>query len=467
MKRRWRLILWGVGLSLAAAVGYVGYALSQIAPVGTGYAAQILCTGVFVSGRPADAVIEEDIMAGVHPLLTVVRTSVDSDRQRTRATFLGLARREAQFRPGFGCTLAIGVSPDELLARSGVGSAPPPPPAEHALVSSPTAPGVDAVKLQTAVDGAFAEPDPARLRRTRALVVLHQGRLIAERYAPGFSAEMPLTGWSMTKSVSAALVGVLVKEGRLTLDSSVLAPEWRGDGDPRAQITLDQLLRMSSGLHFDETYADPLSDVAIMLFARPDAADFAARKPLDSVPGTRWQYSSGTSAILARVLREGVAATAEDYLQFPRRALFDRLGMRTALIEPDAGGMLATSSFMCASAHDWARFGQLLLQDGVWHGERLLPAGWVRYMTSVTPGSPRHDFGAHLWVKVPEPFNSPASPPPTLPADTFHAVGHEGQFVSVVPSHRLVVVRLGLTRPESAWDHESFLARLVEAFPPD
>ena len=286
-----------------------------------------------------------------------------------------------------------------------------------------------------------------------------------DSYAPGFSAETPLIGWSMTKGVSAALVGVLVKEGRLSLDSSALVPEWRADGDPRAHITLDQLLRMSSGLHFDETYADPLSDVTIMLFARPNAADFAARKPLDSVPGTRWQYSSGTSAILARVLREGVAATAEDYLQFPRRALFDRLGMRTALIEPDAEGMLATSSFMCASAHDWARFGQLLLQDGVWQGERLLPPGWVRYMASVTPGSPRQDFGAHLWVKVPEPFNSRASPPPTLPADAFHAAGHEGQFVSVVPSHHLVVVRLGLTRPESAWDHESFLARLLEAFP--
>ena len=177
----------------------------------------------------------------------------------------------------------------------------------------------------------------------------------------------------------------------------------RGGGDPRAQITLDQLLRMSSGLHFDETYADPLSDVAIMLFAQPNAADFAARKPLDSVPGTRWQHSSGTSAILSRVLREGVTATAEDYLQFPRRALFDRLGMRTALIEPDAAGMLATSAFMCASAHDWARFGQLLLQDGVWHGERLLAPGWVRYMASLTPRSPHQDFGAHLWVKVPEP----------------------------------------------------------------
>jgi CubicO group peptidase (beta-lactamase class C family) len=167
------------------------------------------------------------------------------------------------------------------------------------------------------------------------------------------------------------------------------------------------------------------------------------------------------------VLRQAVGGTAEDYLQFPRRALFNPLGMRTAVFEPDAAGMLGTPSFMYASAHDWARFGQLLLQDGTWEGKRLLPAGWVRYMTRVTPQSPRRDFGADLWVKVPEPFNSRASPPPALPADAFHAVGHEGQFVSVIPSRQLVVVRLGLTRPESAWDHETFLARLLEAFPSD
>jgi CubicO group peptidase (beta-lactamase class C family) len=464
---RKRLIRWGAALSLLAALGYAGYTLSQLAPVGTAYAAKILCTGVFVSGRPADAVIDEDIMAGVHPLLKLVHASVDTERRRARASFVGFAVREAGFRPGLGCTLALGVSSDALAATSSVDSDPPGPSAAPTLMAGPPPPGVDARKLQEAVDSAFAEPNPAQPRRTRALVVVYRGRVIAERFAPGFSADMPLIGWSMAKSVTAALVGVLVKEGKLAVDASALLPEWRGDRDPRARITLDQLLRMTSGLRFNEDYADPLSDVAIMLFAQPDAAEFAALKPLDFKPGTRWQYSSGTTAILARVLRQAVGGTAEDYLQFPRRALFNPLGMRTAVFEPDAAGMLGTPSFMYASAHDWARFGQLLLQDGMWEGKRLLPAGWVRYMTRVTPQSPRRDFGADLWVKVPEPFNSRAPPPPALPADAFHAVGHEGQFVSVIPSRQLVVVRLGLTRPESAWDHETFLARLLEAFPSD
>ena len=446
-----------------AGLGYAAYMLFQIAPVGTGYAAKILCTGVFVSGRPAAAVIDEDIMAGVHPLLRLVSTSVDAGQRRARASFLGLAVREAQFRPGLGCTLALGVSFDNPLAAGAVG--PSPPPAPQTLVSGPPSPDVDELKLRAAVDGAFAEPDPTQLRRTRALVVLHRGRVIAERYAAGFSADTPLLGWSMTKSVTAALVGMLVKEGKLALDSSALAPQWRGSGDPRAKITLDQLLRMTSGLRFNENYDDPLSDVAIMLFTRPDAAAFAALEPLESTPGTSWQYSSGSSAILARVLREALAGTVEDYQQYPRRALFYPLGMRTAVMEPDAAGLLATSAFMCASAHDWARFGQLLLQDGRWDGQPLLPEDWVRYMVSATPQSPRQDFGAHLWVKVPEPFNSRASPPPALPADAFHAVGHEGQFVSVIPSRQLVIVRLGLTRPESAWDHETFLALVLEAFP--
>lgn len=465
MKRRQRLLLWGAGLSLFAALAYAAYILSMLAPVGTAYAAKTLCTGVFVSGRAAASVIDEDIMAGVHPLLKLVHPSVDAEYQRTRASFLGLAVREAQFRPKLGCTLALGVSSDALRASSGAGPARVTPPVPQPLPRAAPPAGVDVRKLRAAVDGAFAEPNPAQLRRTRALLVVHHGRVIAERYAPGISAEMPLLGWSMTKSVTAALAGVLVNKGKLALDSAALVPEWRGSGDARAQITLDQLLRMTSGLQFDEDYDNPLSDVATMLFAQPNAPVFAALKPLASRPGTRWRYSSGTSAILARVLQQALAGTVEDYLQFPQRALFEPLGMGTAVVEPDADNMLETSAFMCASAHDWARFGQLLLHDGMWEGKRLLPAGWVRYMTRVTALSPRQDFGAHLWVKVPEPFNSRALPPPALPADAFHAVGHEGQFVSVIPSRQLVVVRLGLTRPESAWDHETFLTGLLEAFP--
>ncbi|WP_175922609.1 serine hydrolase domain-containing protein [Burkholderia latens] len=458
------LILRGAAIALVAALGYTGYMLSRLAPIATGYAAKALCSGVFVSGRPAASVIDVDIMAGVHPLLKLVRPSIDPDHRRAVATFAGFARREADFRPGLGCTLALGPSPGVLPAALPPADAPP---AVHALPVALSAPpaGIDTRKLQAALDRAFDEPDPARPRRTRAVVVMWRGQVIAERYAPGFTADTPLPGWSMTKTVTAALAGMLVAQHKLAPDASALLPEWRGHADPRAAITLDQLLRMTSGLAFNEDYDDPLSDVAVMLFTQPDTARFASAKPLAAAPGTQWAYSSGTSAIVARVMRVAMGGTEDDYLAFPRRALFAPLGMRSAVFEPDAAGTLGSASFMYASARDWARFGQFLLQDGVWNGQRLLPDGWVRYLTRVTPLSTQEEFGAHLWVKVPEPFNDRDAHASALPADAFHAVGHEGQFVSVVPSRELVVVRLGLSRPESAWNHDAFLARVLDAVP--
>ncbi|WAS57144.1 beta-lactamase family protein [Burkholderia ambifaria] len=456
------LILRGVAIALVAALSYTGYMLSRLAPIATGYAAKALCSGVFVSGRPAASVIDVDIMAGVHPLLKLVHPSLDPEHRRAVATFAGFARREADFRPGLGCTLALGPSPGVLPA-----ALPPvadPPSANDAAPPAPPA-GIDTRKLHIALDRAFDEPDPARPRRTRAVVVMWRGHVIAERYAPGFTADTPLPGWSMTKTVTAALAGVLVAQHKLSADASALLPEWRGSGDARAAITLDELLRMTSGLQFNEDYDDPLSDVAVMLFTQPDTARFASAKPLAAQPGTQWYYSSGTSAIVARVMREALGGTEADYLAFPRRALFEPLGMRSAVFEPDAAGTLGSPSYLYASAHDWARFGQLLLQDGVWNGQRLLPEGWVRYLTRATPQSTHQEFGAHLWVKVPEPFNDRDPHASAMPADAFHAVGHEGQFVSVVPSRELVVVRLGLSRPESAWNHEAFLARVLDAVP--
>ncbi|RQS06700.1 serine hydrolase [Burkholderia sp. Bp8991] len=456
------LILRGAAVALAAALGYTGYMLSRLAPIATGYAAKALCSGVFVSGRPAASVIDVDIMAGVHPLLKLVRPSIDPEHHRAVATFAGFAQREADFRPGLGCTLALGPSPGGLPAA--LPPVPDPPPAHEAAPAAPPA-GIDARKLQAALDRAFDEPDPARPLRTRAVVVMWRGQVIAERYAPGFAADTPLPGWSMTKTVTATLAGMLVAQHKLSPDASALLPEWRDSGDPRAAITLDELLRMTSGLQFNEDYDDPLSDVAVMLFTQPDTARFASAMPLAAQPGTQWYYSSGTSAIVARVMREAMGGTEGDYLAFPRRALFAPLGMRSAVFEPDAAGTLGSASFMYASARDWARFGELLRQDGVWDGQRLLPQGWVRYLTRATPLSTRQEFGAHLWVKVPEPFNDRDAHASPLPVDAFHAVGHEGQFVSVVPSRELVVVRLGLSRPESAWNHEAFLARVLEAVP--
>jgi len=287
--------------------------------------------------------------------------------------------------------------------------------------------------------------------------------VIAERYAPGFSERTPLPGWSMTKSVTGVLIGVLVRAGKLSPEQKGLLPQWSAPGDARGEITLDQLLRMTSGLRFSENYGDPDADVAQMLFVRADGAAFAIDKPLEFPPGAHWRYSSGTSNILSRVVRLAVGGSTKDYLEFPRRALFGRVGMESAVIETDAAGNFIGSSYMYASARDWARFGQLLLQDGVWDGERILPAGWVGYMARLTPQSTRQDFGAHLWLKIPPPFDDPTKTLPPLPADVFHAVGYEGQFVSVIPSRRLVVVRLGLSRRDHAWNHHAFLVRLLEA----
>jgi CubicO group peptidase (beta-lactamase class C family) len=308
-------------------------------------------------------------------------------------------------------------------------------------------------QLSAVLERAFSESNAGPARRTQAVVIVHQGRVVAERYANGIASETPLAGWSMSKTAMNALVGILVGEGRLALDAPVELPEWQGHGDPRAAITLDHLLRMSSGLRFDEGMSSPRSDVMQMLFATGDAAGYAAGQPLEAAPGAVWRYSSGSTNIVARVIRHVLRDDAE-YYTFPRRTLFDRLGMTGATLETDASGTYIGSSYMYATARDWARFGLLYLMDGVWNGGRILPDGWIRYTTTPAPADPRQRYGAHVWLHVPEEYAGPAC---RLPADAFHAAGHEGQFVTIVPSRDTVIVRLGRTRALDAWDHCAFV----------
>jgi CubicO group peptidase (beta-lactamase class C family) len=239
-------------------------------------------------------------------------------------------------------------------------------------------------------------------------------------------------------------------------------PEWRGPGDPRAAITLDQLLRMSSGLSFGET-KDGDSDMVTMLFDRGDTAAYAAAKPLEHPPDSHWQYSSGTANIVSRILRHSFEGDQRAYFRFPRHALFDRIGMGSAVIEPDASGSFVASSFMFATARDWARFGLLFLEGGVWQGERILPAGWVAYSTTPTPRAPQGRYGAHWWLNAGEPDDPSDRPWPDMPTDTFSTRGHEGQEVVVVPSRELVLVRLGQSRPESTYSSNDFGAAVLAA----
>jgi len=443
-------VIVAIWLLVLAALAWGGWYAWRVAHVATGFAAKTVCSGVFVSGRTAEAVIAEDIAAYRNPLLAPVRVAVDRAQGIATATLLGLAERQAVYRSGLGCTLALGTSVEALKAAT-----PELPPVARAPALDRAPPDA---RLEQVLDEAFAEPGPAPARRTRAVVVVRRERVVAERYAPGFGPEMPLPGWSMAKSVIGALAGGLVARGVWRVDAPAPVPEWRTPGDPRGAITIDQLLRMSTGLEFGERYDDPLSDVNVMLWASADTGAFAAAKPLARPPGTRWEYASGTTNILARAMRDPLG---ERYAAFPRGALFGPLGMASAVLEPDAAGTFVGSSFMYATARDWARLGLLFLNDGVWNGERILPLGWAR--AAATPALPGSRFGAHWWLRLKRPEGAA---PLALPGDVFHAGGHAGQYVTVVPSRALVIVRLGHTVPAGGWDQEAFVARIIAAIPP-
>jgi CubicO group peptidase (beta-lactamase class C family) len=446
--------------ALALIVLGVAYLAWQVMLIGNGYVAKTVCSGVFVSSRKPQTVRDTDIEANGPGVLRLVVVLVDRSARTVTAHFLGLGHRVAVYRGPLGCTLAIGVDASELASRALPADTAPVSPERWtsgdgvASTSTPLAPEAVAAALEYA----FTEPGPNPTRRTRAVVVVQGGRLVAERYASSFGRESALAGWSMSKTAVNALVGVLVRDGALALDAPLDAPEWRAPGDPRRAITLRQLLQMSSGLEFSESAGNPLSDVVRMLFGTADAAHFAAAKALAALPGARWSYSSGTTNIVARALRRAIGGSEADYLLFPRRALFGPLDMNTAILEPDAAGGLVGSSFMFASARDWARLGQLYLDDGIRRGRRVLPDGWVAFTTTPAPAS-AGAYGAHVWLRLPARFAPTGEA--GVPRDAYHAVGHEGQFLTIVPSRRLVVVRLGLSVGVGAWDHAEFLRRLL------
>ncbi|MDH5316080.1 MAG: beta-lactamase family protein [Gemmatimonadota bacterium] len=441
-------------------------AITPVARPALGYVAKVTCSQVFVGGLSPDAAIAElpDLL-----VTRLIRTKVDPSAGRVRASLPLITHREA-IHHGFGCTLVPTSGEMVSFPAGGPGAVPGPDTSgrtwpEGDLVEPGLPQDVDSARLVAALDRAFAEPDPGMQRRTRAIVVVHRGRIIAERYADGFSHETRFPGWSMTKSVGSALVGILVGEGRLRLDSAALFPQWRGAGDPRRAITLNQLMWMSDGLAHDERYTPTGGATQLLFGARDIAATAGATRPR-SEPGTTWYYASAASNLISQLVREAVGGTLIDYLGFPNRVLFDRIGMRSAVMEPDATGLFVASSFMYATARDWARFGLLYLRDGVWNGERILPEGWVRYSVTPAPAAPLGEYGGQWWLNAGAAADSTRRPFPGLPREFYRASGFEGQMVGIVPSADLVVVRLGLSRPDEAFDPGQLVSDVLAALAP-
>jgi CubicO group peptidase (beta-lactamase class C family) len=407
------LVLGGVTATLAGGVLYA----RPLLETGTGYAAHNACAVVLLAGRGEPAA-EDDLPP--NPLVPLLRTSVDESARSASSSVLGLFGQTAWYSEGLGCT----------LAEERPSLAPPAPVVADDAVPVDLDPRVDA-----AIARAFSAGGPGGEQLgTRAVVVLHDGRLVAERYADGFDADTRQLGWSMAKSVTSAMVGRLARQGEVDLADAALLPQWRDDD--RAGITVEHLLRMSSGLAWDETYGLG-TPVTQMLYASPDMGGYAAAQPLESEPGTVQEYSSGTTNVLCDVLQLRTGLGPE----LARELVLAPLGMSSAVLEPDADGGLVCSSYLWATPRDWARFGQLWLQDGQWDGEQLLDPSFVRWSTRpVELAGEDEGHAAHWWVSR-RPDGSLRQP--LMPADAYWASGHDGQRLVVVPSAGVVVVRLG------------------------
>jgi CubicO group peptidase (beta-lactamase class C family) len=468
MKKWQRRSLRALLMITILVLGGLGWFAYKALPIGTGYAAKYICSSVFISQRDPGAVFKDDIRPVDKTLTRIMDVEVDYTRKAVTATALGLLKSTAIYRQGCGCTLMVGATEDELRRQPLPAFTPrrlpenqPWPGGEAGPEKTPPA-GLDEEKLRQAMDRHFADPGPDQKKQTRAVIVVYDGRLVAERYAPGFHKDLPLLGWSMAKSVTSAVLGIMVQKGMIDIQKPAPVPEWNQPGDPRRAITIDQLLRMSSGLKFEEVYK-PLRGVTTMLYGSRDFGAFAASQPLEIQPDQKWQYSSGTANLLAKIIRLQLEAAGQRSLEFIRRELFDRLGMTSAVFEPDPSGTFVGSSYLFATPRDWARFGLLYLQDGVWQGQRILPEGWVNYTTTPTPRAPRGQYGAHFWLNAGSASNSADRVWPRLPVDAFFADGYQGQRVVIIPSRKLVVVRFGLTLNPADMEFESFLGDVLAA----
>ncbi len=417
-------------------------------PIISGYGAKVLCSGVFVAGRSPELVIKNDLSS--FPLSLGTYT-VDRGDSSVTGKVWGMSVRKAVYRYGLGATLVSGLTEEELreqrIARAGVPAVNQDsidwPSGDRTVLTSlrgtdplgggpggqpdsaVPAGGEDTVALRQAVGMAFGD-NGEKETGTRAVIVVHNGRIVAERYAPGFNRHTKLTGWSMAKSVTNALIGILVREGKLNIAEPAPVDSWQAD--ERSKITIENLMRMNSGLKWWEFYGGP-SDATRMLYKEKDMGEYAMKSSPGHKPGEVFDYSSGTTNILSSIIRRTIGDSG--YYRFPYEQLFYRIGMYSVVMEPDADGTFVGSSYCYATTRDWARFGLLYLQDGIWNGQRILPERWVDFTRS------GEGYGAQWWLNRGGRF-------PHMERDCYWCEGYEGQFIWVIPSKALVVVRMAL-----------------------
>lgn len=435
-----------------------------------GYA-KIMCSAVFITGLDPEFAAENVgyFIAPYASRAKLGKPVIDRVRKTVSVKLPNGVVRTAKYVGDQGCVaLPVGKSDVEFrpvaVPRRLPDPATQPWPMGDVLPREPLPRGVDAAKVRAALDAAFATP--AGLGA--AFVATWKGRIIAERYANGAGMHTPLESWSMGKSVTASLLGVLMQQGVYTLDQPAPVPEWQAPGDPRSKIRIRDLLQMSSGLRIrapldpDFDPAGPYPDHVYLYTGCVNTFHFAATRPLQWPPGTVGRYHNTEPVLVNYLVRLAVEKRGEEYLSFPQRALFDRLGIRTMVLETDPYGNFLAQGNDYASARDWARLGNLYLQDGVWNGDRILPAGFVKFVRTLAPAwAADHNpiYGGFFWLNGDDRF--------PVPKDAYYMAGAGGQYVLIVPSHDLVVARLGHFKGAAPGleDLKKSVALLVQAVP--
>ena len=435
--RKWIAI--GLAIFIAALAGAaVHFRPDRAIRLATSSVAHMICTKAFVSGLEPQAVFAETLdRPGFRRLRHVMTFEIDRKARAVEAATLGLFKGQASFHDGFGCVEQHGGKEPYLLRNDAETLRMSMTPALLPVIAGPAVVEPGDPALKAALDHAFEEPAAPPYRRTKAVVVVHDGKVIAERYAPGIGVETPLFGFSMTKSVINALIGVLTQQGLVTPSMPAPIPEWRAADDPRREIEVEHLMRMTSGLDLDETNSG--FDRSSRMFLEDDTSAYAVNAKLIAPIGTRFHYSSATTQILARIIRDA-AGGPEQTLAFAWRELFNPLGMRNVTLEFDGAGTLQGSTYMPASARDWAKFGLLYLNDGVVGGKRILHEDWVDFCASATLNS---DYAAGFFTNRSDHPDAKGRVQLGMPKDSFFASGLLGQRIVIMPSQRLVVVRLG------------------------
>ncbi len=435
-------------------VCFVLFFAKHLLRVATAYNAKNLCSCVFVAERDADFVRESELSPYWY-----VSTEVDESEKSVTATFLGMIKAKAYYRKDLGCTLLNGKTISELntqangFTRSKIDSLQP---FNSFVQDSVQGVKLDKDKLEKALVAEFQKTEE---KQTRAVVVLYDSLLVAEKYADGFGKNTPLIGWSMTKSITATLVGMLVKEGKLSLQQKALFEDWKNATDPRKDITLDHLLRMSSGLKFDEEYFLP-SDATKMLFSSQSVAQIPKGKQLEFPIDTHWSYSSGTSNLVSQLIRNQFD-NQQAYWSYPYDSLFNKLGMKSMVMEPDASGTFVGSSFAYATARDWAKLGALYLKKGYWNGEQIFNKDWADYVGTPTPTAPAGGYGAHFWMDAGD--SKQGKMWKGVPKDAYYMSGFEKQCVMIIPSRNIVIVRLSYSKTDRE-DLGNFVESVLNAF---